>query len=220
MPLPNPNLKHPLIFPDGSHDLATVFLCNVIDHPNIEIGTFTYYNDRRLPEDFASTIAPYLFEGSPEKLIIGKFCQIAEGVQFITSSANHPMEWISTYPFGIFDPARFATYRDSLPTGSDTIVGNDCWFGREARIMPGATIGNGVIVGAGAVVAGIVPDYAVVAGNPARVKRMRFANDLIDRLNALAWWNWPVPQISDAIGAIESMDIDVLEQLKGEIDGR
>lgn len=212
MQLPDPDQRNPLIFPDGSRDDATVFLNNVIDHPNITIGAYTYYNDNRLPEDYASTIAPYLFAGAPEKLNIGKFCQIAQGVQFITSTANHSMDGFSTYPFAIFDPPRFATYRSSLPAGNDTLVGNDCWIGREATILPGATIGNGVIIGAKAVVAGNVPDYAVVVGNPGRVARMRFSDNEVAKLLELAWWDWEAVDISASLTAIENADIDALQQ--------
>ena len=212
MPLPNPSEINPLILPNGSRDAATVFLSAVIDHPNIEIGAFTYYNDSRFPEDYASSIAPYLFAGAPEKLQIGKFCQIAQGAQFITSTANHPMDGISTYPFAIFDPPRFASYRSNLPVGSNTVIGNDCWFGREATVLPGATIGNGVIIGAKSVVAGNIPDYAVVVGNPGRVIRMRFSDDIIAKLLDLAWWDWNEVHISAAIDAIENNNVDALEQ--------
>ncbi|MFK5980788.1 MAG: CatB-related O-acetyltransferase, partial [Rhizobiaceae bacterium] len=188
MTLPTPNTRNPLVFPDGSHDKATVFLNQVIDHPNIEIGAFTYYHDANLPNDYAACLAPYLFPGAPEQLKIGKFCQIAQGVQIITATANHPMEGISTYPFAIFDQSRLASYRGTLPRGKDTIIGNDCWIGREAMLMPGAKLGNGVIVGARSVVNGTIPDYAIVAGNPAKIIRMRFSDDQIARLNQICWW--------------------------------
>lgn len=212
MTLPDPNTRHPLIFPDGSHDKATVFLKQVINHPNIEIGDFTYYNDADQPEDYAARLAPYLFPGAPEQLKIGKFCQIAYGVQFITATANHPMEGISTYPFAVFNPARFATYRETLPRGEDTRIGNDCWIGREAMIMPGAKLGNGVIVGARSVVNGTIPDYAIVAGNPAKVIRMRFSDDEIAALNRICWWDWEKDKLSTAIEAIESADIEKLSK--------
>ena len=77
--LPHPRTRNPLILPDGSCDPATVFLSEVIDHPNIEVGDWTYYNDRTLPDDYAATVAPYLFPGAPERLTIGRFCQIAQG---------------------------------------------------------------------------------------------------------------------------------------------
>ena len=210
--LPNPGEMHPLILPDGSRDTATVFLDTVINHPNIDIGAYTYYNDDSYPEDYARKIAPYLYPGAPERLRIGKFCQIAKGVEIITSTANHPMTGISTYPFAIFDPPRFATYRDSLPASKDTIIGNDCWLGREAVLMPGATLGNGVIVGTRSVVTGAVPDYAIVAGNPARIIRLRFSESERLLLTKLAWWDWDPDRIAAAIEAIESGNIASLAQ--------
>jgi len=187
-------------------------LNQVIDHPNIKIGDFTYFYDASEPEDYAARIAPYLYRGAPEQLIIGKFCQIAQGVQIITTSANHPMEGISTYPFAIFDPPRLATYRETLPRGEDTVIGNDCWIGREAMLLPGAKLGNGVIVGARAVVGGTIPDYAIVAGNSAKIIRMRFSDDQIKELNRIAWWDWDEEKINSATEAIESADIEKLSK--------
>jgi virginiamycin A acetyltransferase len=208
--LPNPTDRNPLILPGGLADPATVFLNQVIDHPNFELGDYTYANDMRLPQDWAAQLAPYLYAGAPEKLRIGRFCQIAQGVQFITATANHPMQGISTYPFAIFDAQRIASYRATLPDGGDNVVGHDCWIGRGATLMPGSVLGNGVIVGAGAVVTGSVPDYAIVAGNPARIVRMRFAADDIAALNRICWWNWQADRIELAIAAIEAADISVL----------
>ncbi|GGX48183.1 acetyltransferase [Tateyamaria omphalii] len=210
--LPDPRLRNPLMLPQGVRDPATVFLTEVIDHPNIQVGDWTYYNDRTLPENYAETLAPYLFPGAPEHLRIGRFCQIAQGVQFVTATANHPMTGASTFPFAVFDPPRFGSYRASLPRGRDTIVGHDCWIGREAMLLPGAELGNGVIVAARSVVRGPVPDFAVVAGNPAKVIRMRYDDQTIQRLNALAWWSWASDQIERAIGAIEAGDVAALEQ--------
>ncbi|MEL7463536.1 MAG: CatB-related O-acetyltransferase [Pseudomonadota bacterium] len=211
--LPDPRLRNPLTLPDGSSDPATVFLSEVIDHPNITVGDWTYYNDRTLPKDYAGALAPYLFPGAPERLTIGRFCQIAEGAQFITATANHPMTGVSTYPFAVFDPDRIGGYRASLPRGRDTIIGHDCWIGREAMLLPGAKLGSGVIVAAGAVVKGEAPDYAVLAGNPATIVRMRYHDEDISRLLALAWWSWPASDIEKAIPLIEANDLDALEDL-------
>lgn len=212
--LPDPRTRNPLVLPDGVHDPATVFLSEVIDHPNIEVGDWTYYNDRTLPDDYAATLAPYLFRGAPERLVIGRFCQIAQGVQVVTATANHPMTGLSTYPFAVFDPPRFAGYRAALPRGRDTIIGHDCWIGREAMLLPGAELGNGVIVAARAVVRGRVPDYSIVSGNPATVLRMRFDDATITRLLALAWWDWPIERIVRGIRSIEAGDLDALERLE------
>jgi virginiamycin A acetyltransferase len=206
-------LAHPLIMPNGKADQATYHLAACLNHPNIHVGRWTYYNDSDCPVDPAIVLAPYLYPGAPEHLHIGRFCQIAKGVQFITATANHPMEGLSTYPFAIFDQSRFGSYRASLPRGEDTVVGHDCWIGREAVILPGARLGNGVIVSARAVVRGAVPDYAIVAGNPARIVKMRFSDKDIARLSALKWWDWKACRIEAAIPHIEAGDLDALEAL-------
>ena len=216
--LPDPRTRNPLAFPNGSHDPATVFLSEVIDHPNIDIGDWTYYNDRNLPDDYAETLAPYLFPGAPERLRIGRFCQIAQGAQFITATANHPMNGISTFPFAVFDQDRIGGFRASLPRGDDTIVGHDCWIGREAVLMPGADLGNGVIVAARAVVRGKIPDYSIVSGNPAKVIRMRFDPPEIAKLLAIGWWFWPPEKIAENIGLIEQGDVDALAEAEPHPD--
>lgn len=211
MPLPAPDTLYPITLPDGSTHKETVLLKNVIEHPNITIGDFTYAHNRRKPQDWATILAPYLFRGAPERLEVGRFCQIAEGVECITATANHPMGGISTYPFGVFDVARFGQYRGSLPRGADVVIGHDCWLGRGATLLPTASLGNGVIVAAGAVVSGAVPDYAVVGGNPARIIRMRHSPDEIATLNRVAWWDWPTVAIEAALPIIENGTVAELE---------
>ncbi|SMO88196.1 CatB-related O-acetyltransferase [Paracoccus laeviglucosivorans] len=203
---------HPMHFADGTPNRGLVHLNRVIDHPNIRIGDFTYASSFDPPDDWAVRLAPYTYPGAPEMLHIGRFCQIADGVRIITASANHPMAGVSTYPFAIFDHARVGDYIDQISGLPDTVIGHDVWIGDGARVLPGARIGNGVIIGAGAVVGGCVPDYAIVAGNPARVIRMRFDDAIIARLLPLAWWNWPVPLIAKATGALARADIAALEE--------
>ena len=144
--------------------------------------------------------------------MIGRFCQIADGVVFVTASANHRYDGFSSFPFAIFGGAREG--RPSLPSGPfpDTVVGNDVWIGQGARILPGARIGDGAIIGSGAVVAGEVPAYAVVAGNPARVLRQRFDAVTTARLAELAWWDWPIDRILATEAAICGGDIAALER--------
>lgn len=204
---------HPMRFPDGTLNRGLVHLNRVIDHPNIEIGDYTYASAFEPPEDWAARLAPYTYAGAPERLVIGRFGQIADRVRIITASANHPMAGISTYPFAIFDHGRVGDYIDQISGLPDTLIGHDVWIGDGATILPGARIGSGVIIGAGAVVGGQVPDYAVVAGNPGRVIRMRFDDATIARLLALQWWHWPVELISRATGALARADVTALERL-------
>lgn len=213
--LPDAAARHPLVFPDGTAHDRMVNLAVAIDHPNWRIGRNAYANDFDPPEDWAARLAPYLHPGAPERLIIGPFCQIAHGVRFITASANHPMHGLSTYPFPVFDPEALGHYRDSFAGLPDTVIGPDCWIGHGALILPGARLGPGVIVGAGAVVPGEVPAYAIVAGNPARLVRLRFAPERIAALLDLAWWDWPDELIERAAPALASgRDPEALRRLR------
>ena len=213
----DPEPAHPMRFADGRVNAGLVHLNRVIDHPNIRIGDFTYASSFDPPEDWAARLAPYTYAGAPERLEIGRFCQIADRVRIITASANHPMRGISTYPFAIFEPGLLAAYREELAAGSgnlpDTVIGHDVWLGDGAILLPGARIGCGAIIGAGAVVGGTVPDYAIVAGNPARVIRLRFPPESIATLMALAWWNWPPAAIEAAVPALAAGDVAALARL-------
>ncbi|PRY92158.1 CatB-related O-acetyltransferase [Donghicola tyrosinivorans] len=215
MPVPfaMPTDTHPVILPDGSRHEGTVFLKNVVDNPRFSVGEFTYASRFDMPVDWAQALAPYLFPFSQERLVLGRFCQIAHGALFVTSSANHDMAGISTYPFGIFDADKSGMVQ---PDTRDTFIGNDVWIGMNAMICPGTRIGNGVIVGAGAVVRGTVPDYAIVAGNPAQVVRMRFSEAQIKDLQALVWWDWPVEAITAARNALAAADILELRAIARE----
>lgn len=207
---PDAGRAYPITLPDGTEHAGTVFLDQVIDHPGWDVGAYSYASDFNAPEDWASHLAPYLFGAGPERLVIGRFCQIAHGVRFLTSGANHAMDGLTSFPFPIFDPEQIGSYQ---PDTRDTVIGHDVWLGYGAIVCPGARIGNGVIVGAGSVVRGNVPDCAIVMGNPAQVVRMRFSEADIVRLTRLAWWYWPAEQIQRAMPALLSGDIAALEQL-------
>jgi virginiamycin A acetyltransferase len=130
------------------------------------------------------------------------------------NGANHDMRGFSTYPFGILGQDWRAAWDDgSVEAGfrGDTVVGNDVWFGMEAMVMPGVTVGDGAIVATRAVVSRDVPPYAIVAGNPARVVKMRFDEATVARLLAVAWWHWPIDRIMRNVDAIAGADIEKLE---------
>ena len=215
MPFPfsSPDTLHPLRLPDGTGHPGTVFLKPAIDHPRFEVGEYTYASAHVPPDDWAAHLAPWLYPFSPERLVIGRFCQIADGVRFVTASANHRHDGFSTFPFAIFGGGEGDPFeRPSMPgPGPDTIVGSDVWFGTGATILPGARIGSGTIVAAGAVVTGEVPPYSVIGGNPARIIRSRFDAETVERLMALAWWDWPIARILAHEAEICGGDIEALE---------
>ena len=209
----DPNKEYPVSFPDGSAWPHTIFLKNFIDHSNIQIGDYTYYNDFRLPvDDVRQILVPYMHAGAPEKLIIGKFVQIAHGVQFITSSANHQMNGFSTYPFAVFGEPWSSSYQAQWPNKGDTIVGNDVWIGHEVLIMPAVSIGDGAIIASRSVVTKDIPPYSIVAGNPAKIIRTRFDEKIISQLLKIKWWDWPIEKINQHIHLIVAADIDALNQ--------
>jgi virginiamycin A acetyltransferase len=184
---------HPIAAPDGTVITNTVYLQNVITHPRIQIGAYSYASNFTPQSDWAQTLAPYLFPISKEKLAIGKFCQFAHGTRFITSSANHPVDGFSTYPFRVFRRETMIDYIN-LPS-RDTVVGNDVWIGHDAIIMPGVTIGSGAIIASGAVVMKDVAPYTIVGGNPAQVIRQRFSDEIVSHLLEIKWWDWPIDKI-------------------------
>lgn len=207
---PDPNDPTPVRLADGTALPSTVFLKPLITQDNFHVGDFTYASDFDPPENWAAHLAPYLFPGAPGHLHIGSYCAIAHGVRFITAGANHAMDGLTTYPFPIFDAEARATYQ---PDTRDTIIGHDVWLGMNAMVLPGARIGHGAIIGAGSVVRGTIPDYAIVTGNPAQVTKLRFAPDVITCLLDLAWWDWPTDKIARARPHLMAGDITALEAL-------
>lgn len=203
---PSPANKHPM---DGFPQVC--FIKNTIQNPNIIVGDYTYYDDPEDSENFERNVL-YHYPFMGDKLIIGKFCAIGRGAKFIMNGANHKLSGISTYPFQIFGNGweKVMPSLDELPYKGDTVVENDVWIGYDALIMPGVKIGNGAIVSSRAVVAGDVPPYAVVGGNPAKLIKQRFSSEAVEILETVAWWDWPVEKITCHLEAIVSGDVTAL----------
>lgn len=204
---PNPDQIHPLPgFPQ------VCFIKNVIKNPQIIVGDYTYYDDPLDSVNFERNVL-YHYPFSRDRLIIGKFCAIAQGVTFIMNDANHFMDGFSTYPFEIFgqDWQRLQEQRPTSKHKGDTVIGHDVWLGYQAVILPGIQIGSGAIIGAKAVVSRDVPAYAIVGGNPARVIRHRFGTEVIQELLDIAWWHWPREKISRNLELIVAANIDRLK---------
>lgn len=202
---PDPNKVFPI---DGLDSLT--YVKPAITNPNIIVGDFTYISD----SDFESHVTHH-YDFNGDRLIIGKFCQIAAGVEFIMNGANHQMNAVSTYPFYIFGSwNQDAPPISELPLKGDTVIGNDVWIGQNAVILPGVHIGDGAIIGANSVVGSDVPPYTVVAGNPARKIRKRFDDELISLMLELKWWDKDIEEIDRLIPLLSCSD---LEKVKAEI---
>lgn len=118
-----------------------------------------------------------------QKIIIGKYCSIAKDVVFL--GLSHIYNHLSTYACSPFSEDK------QLYRKGDTIIGNDVWIGYGAVIMSGVKIGDGAVVGVRSVVTTDVPDYSIVAGNPAKVIKFRYTDEQINSLKITKWWNWP-----------------------------
>lgn len=119
----------------------------------------------------------YFCPDNSVKLIIGDFCSIGPGVKFIVCS-EHGYEGLSTYPFKV----KFLGETMEALSKGDIVVKDDVWIGLNSIILSGVTIGQGAIVAAGSVVTKDIPPYAIVAGNPAKVIKYRFSDDVVQKL--------------------------------------
>lgn len=197
-------------------DMHTVYLNAVVKDPSIEIGDYTIYNDFvSAPLLFEQNNVLYHYPINHERLIIGNFCSIACGTKFLFNSANHTLKSLSTYTFPLFyedwnlEKSNITTAWDNK---GDIIIGNDVWIGYEAIIMAGVHVGNGAIIAAHAVVTKDVQPYTIVGGVPARFIRKRFNEEIIQELEKLKWWNWPIEKIRRCLPYITSGNLNKLSE--------
>lgn len=201
--VPNPNSIHPIAGYDEE-----IYVKPTVKNPNIIVGDFTYIAD----SDFESHVT-HFYPWSRDKLIIGKFCQIAAGVEFVMNDANHKMNAVTTFPFYTLEGWEMEQPASSdMPFKGDTMIGNDVWIGQNAVILPGVHIGDGAIIGADSVVGCDVDPYTIVIGNPAKILRKRFDEELIALLLRFRWWDKSIEEINRLIPILTSSDLDTVRK--------
>lgn len=126
------------------------------------------------------------------------------------------MSGFSTYPFEIFGASwrRIALKPNEYPFKGDTVVGNDVWLGYESVIMPGVQIGDGAIIASKSIVTKDVQPYTIVGGNPAKIIRQRFTDEVVQVLLEIAWWDWPIEKITKHLEKIVDADLEALKNCK------
>ena len=162
-----------------SQTLRRIFL----DYHDIEIGMYSYgcFDAMRI--------------GGKTK--IGRYCSFADGV--CRFNANHPMKFRSMHPY--FFRAEQGYVQKEMITRNELVVGNDVWIGHNALILPSVRkIGDGAVIGAGSIVTKDVPDFAVIAGNPAKVLKYRFSDETISEIKTLQWWNKSIEELKEEFG--------------------
>ncbi|KRB57326.1 CatB-related O-acetyltransferase [Flavobacterium sp. Root186] len=145
-------------------------------------------------------------------LKIGKYCSIANDVNFICDSGFHTESEVTSFPLfhEILEkndeviineiPYRVRDISNKIKAKkADIVVGNDVWIGMNATILPGVKIGNGVTIMSGAVVSSDIPDYAIAAGVPAKIIKYKHNPEIIDALNKISWWDWSDEKVKQSV---------------------
>ena len=209
--IPDPNTIHPIAGYDKE-----IYVKPTLKNPNIVVGDFTYIAD----SEFESHVT-HLYPWNNDKLVIGKFCQIAAGVEFVMNGANHQMNAVSTFPFYTLAGWDMkAPAPADMPLKGDTIIGNDVWIGQNATILPGVHIGDGAIIGASSVVGSNVEPYTIVAGNPVQFIRKRFDEELTNLMLEWRWWDKPIEEINSLIPVLTSSDLTEVKKKIKEMLGK
>ena len=200
--LPDPMKVHPIAGYDKE-----IYVKPTLKNPQIVVGDFTYIAD----SNFESHVT-HLYPWNDDKLIIGKFCQIAAGVEFVMNGANHQMNAVSTFPFYTLEGWDMKPpVASDMPFKGDTVIGNDVWIGQNATILPGVHIGDGAIIGANSVVASDVEPYSIVVGNPVKLIRYRFDGELTSLLLKFKWWDKSVEEINALIPILTNSDLEFVK---------
>lgn len=167
-------------------------------NPRIQVGAGTYASGEPL----------FRLHHPGNKISIGKYCSFAFGVT-VFAGGNHPIDYVTTHAIKLFySMGDFSDWTADCRDGEEiTRIGNDVWLGHTSLILSGAEVGDGAVIGAGAVVRGRVPPYAIVIGNPAAVIRYRFDQSTIASLLEIKWWDWPEDKIKSEIEYLASPDL-------------
>ena len=209
---------------------SIVFLKNIITKSRIIVGDYTTFTPLKDNEfDFEKNNVLYYSEALNDYLRIGKFCHISSNVKFIMNAANHTYTNFTTYGFGFLGNGWSSDSKDSnykklgYPSDhvikGDIVIGNSVWLGYDSLILPGVTVGDGSVVGARSVVTKNVPPYTIVAGNPARIIKRLFTDEVVECLLKLRWWDLPIKLITDNIHIISGNNVEELKRLCHKIRG-
>ncbi|MBA2651668.1 MAG: CatB-related O-acetyltransferase [Tatlockia sp.] len=204
----------------NKHWSKVEYLHETVTNPNIHIrGTQSYYSDF-WSGSFEQSVVRYLYgdefslanwqsQWPIDQLYIGNYvCIATETVILMGGNHTHRADWFSLYPF-------LETVTEAYQGKGDTIIADGVWLGMRSIILPGLTIGEGAVVAAGAVVTKDIPPYTIVAGNPAKIIKKRFDEEMITRLLTLKIYDLPEEQFNSLRPYLVGNDIEALEKQIG-----
>ena len=181
---------------------------------NSEIGRNVDIEKRNLIR--SAVIGDMTYTGADVSIMwasVGKYCCIARLVDIGGNEHNYnAASMMPTYRLQNRLGGKISMHQNESPIS----VGNDVWIGSGVSIVrkPGLTVGDGAVIGSGAVVTKSIPPYAIAVGNPARVIKYRFSEEIINGLLALAWWDWEDEKILANWSLLSGeMDIETLQKL-------
>lgn len=185
-----------------------------------EYGGVPYLTAECGPQTYGRPIIEMATTDAPRRLTIGNYCSIAKGVTiYLGRQGRHPMDVVSTYPLGMLDefnrphlqPEAEGLRRSAYNDGPlDVWIGSEVWIADGAMIMAGVRVGHGAVIGARALVTSDVAPYEVVGGVPARRIKSRFPPEVVERLLATRWWEWPPSVLATALrGTHASAPVEV-----------
>ena len=195
------------------HYRESVQIKDNIKSKHITAGEGSYYAGYYHGKKFEDCVM-YLDEidnknNDNDKLIIGKYCSVATGVQFMMGGTQgHNYNWIATHPLISVDGSSFPGHKWK----GNTIIGNDVWLGAESLIMPGIKIANGAVIASRSVVTKNIGPYEIWGGNPAKFIKKRFTDDDIKKLQEIKWWDWNPKTLKRNVSYLRSSDIETLWQ--------
>lgn len=178
-----------------------------------------FFNKKYIIGEFTYGKPKILFENNDSNLYIGKYCSIAQNVS-IFLGGNHRTDWITTYPFNDL-PNYFpiaAGIKGHPATKGNVIIGNDVWIGQNVIILSGVEVADGAVIAAGSLVSKNIGPYEIWGGNPAKLIRKRFNDEIIKELLDLKWWEWPDDKVKQNIGRFLQSDsgVNELKNVKSE----